>query len=185
MLLASPAPEHRSVAVTLIFRFIDELPAALGQEARDQQIVSRNKPETIARICIYGINVSPKHFNSLQTCNSSNTHWINLKNATTALVHPNKTWAEPINQYSKMQNQSAHFLWNCWRSRYVGWSRAGYRASWLGSAQLELARLNSLPGLFFSSSWLVWLASRLEKTTTSCQSKPPASKMNVWIYVEI
>jgi len=79
MLLASPAPEHRSVAVTLIFRFIDELPAALGQEARDQQIVSRNKPETIARICIYGINVSPKHFNSMQTCNSSNTHWINLK----------------------------------------------------------------------------------------------------------
>jgi len=74
MLLASPAPEHRSVPVTLIFRFIDELPAALGQEARDQQIVSRNKPETIARICIYGINVSPKHFNSLQTCNSSNTH---------------------------------------------------------------------------------------------------------------
>ena len=62
--------------------------------------------------------------------------------------------------------------------------RPAIEAAWLGLLPSQ-AKRQARFGLFFSSNWLVRLASRLEKTTASCQSKPPASKMNVWIYVEI
>ena len=68
--------------------------------------------------------------------------------------------------------------------------KAGYRvgSAQLGLAQAGSARFGSLPSRakrlthlssFSSSSWLIWLASWLEKIIDSCHSEPPASKVYV------